>query len=404
MAGLREDFLWGASTSPHQVEGNNVNADWWALENAPDSPLPDRSGDANDSYHRYAQDMGLLAEAGLNSYRFGFEWARIEPAEGQFSLAERDHYRRMVDTALELGLKPVVTLQHFTLPRWFAESGGWKRPDAAELFARYIEFVAPALRDVEWVCTINEPNMLAVFASVQDTVMQMMGALDADDPEQKAKMAAALGHVSPDQELGEILAQVHRRAVDTVRRTTNAKVGWTVAQQAFTPTPGNEDVFERVHRTWEGFYLEAARGDDFVGVQAYTSQPVEADGPVPHPAHPDNTLTGWAYRPDALGIALRRAWDEAGGIPLLVTENGIATDDDTRRIAYTAEALGHLEEAVADGIDVRGYLHWSALDNYEWGRWAPTFGLIAVDRETFVRTPKPSLAWLGACARRGGLK
>ncbi|MFJ5925017.1 glycoside hydrolase family 1 protein [Kitasatospora sp. NPDC092948] len=401
MAGLREDFLWGASTSPHQVEGNNVNADWWALENAPDSPLPDRSGDALDSYHRYAEDMGLLAAAGLNAYRFGFEWARIEPADGHFSLAARDHYRRMVDTAHELGLKPVVTLHHFTLPRWFAETGGWKRPDAADRFARYIEFVAPALHDVEWVCTINEPNMLAVFASVQDTVLSLMGAMD--DPEQKAKLAAALGRVSPDQALGETLARVHRRAVETVRATTNAKAGWTVAQQAFTSTPGNEDVFARVHRTWEGFYLDAARGDDFVGVQAYTSQPVDADGPVPHPAHPDNTLTGWAYRPDALGTALRRAWDEAGGIPLLVTENGIATDDDTRRIAYTTEALGHLEAAVADGIDVRGYLHWSALDNYEWGRWAPTFGLISVDRETFVRTPKPSLAWLGACARRGGL-
>ncbi|MEU1229416.1 family 1 glycosylhydrolase [Streptomyces sp. NPDC005828] len=400
MTKLREDFLWGAATSPHQIEGNNINSDWWAMENAPGSPLPERSGDAVDSYHRYPEDMRLIADAGLNAYRFGFEWARIEPADGEFSRAGLDHYRRMVDTALDLGLTPVVTLQHFTLPRWFAESGGWLAPDAADRFARYIEFVAPALRDVGWVCTINEPNMLGVFASVREAAM---AALAADTGQAATELGGLMADIRPDAAVAEALATVHRRAVEVVRGTTGAKAGWTVAQQSFEPTPGNEEVFRRVHRDWEGFYLEAARDDDFVGVQAYTSQPVDANGPVPHPEHPGNTITGWAYRPDALGISLRRAWEEAGGVPLLVTENGIATADDSRRIAYTGEALRHLQDAVDEGIDVRGYLHWSALDNYEWGRYAPTFGLIAVDRETFVRTPKPSLAWLGACARRNGL-
>ncbi|MFD8478161.1 family 1 glycosylhydrolase [Kitasatospora sp. NPDC059673] len=267
MTGLREDFLWGASTSPHQIEGNNVNADWWATENAPTSPFPDRSGDAVDSYHRYAEDMRLLADAGLNAYRFGFEWARIEPADGHFSRAERDHYRRMVDTAHELGLAPVVTLQHFTLPRWFAESGGWRRPDAADRFARYIEFVSTALRDVDWVCTINEPNMLAVFASVQEAcpsamMGQQAGEADTGQAGGQAatELATALAAVRPDQALGDTLAKVHRRAVEVVRATTNAKAGWTVAQQSFTPTPGNEEVFERVHHDWEGFYRRLRPG------------------------------------------------------------------------------------------------------------------------------------------------
>src|SRR6185369_2382443 len=141
----------------------------------------------------------------------------------------------------------------------------------------------------------------------------------------------------------------------------------------------------------------------FVGVQSYTSQLVDENGVVAHPPHPDNTLVGWAYRPDALGIAVRHTREVVGDLPIVVTENGIATDDDRRRIAYTSEALRHLGEAMDDGIDVRGYLHWSLLDNFEWGRWEPTFGLIAVDRETFVRNPKPSLAWLGAIARTGQL-
>lgn len=143
-------------------------------------------------------------------------------------------------------------------------------------------------------------------------------------------------------------------------------------------------------------------GDDFVGIQAYTSQPVDANGPVPHPEGPDNTLTGWAYRPDALGLNIARVWHRCG-LPILVTENGIATDDDARRIAYTTGAIQGLKDAVADGAQVLGYLHWSLLDNYEWGSYAPTFGLIAVNRAgQFERTAKPSLAWLGRVAASNG--
>jgi beta-glucosidase len=130
---------------------------------------------------------------------------------------------------------------------------------------------------------------------------------------------------------------------------------------------------------------------------------VNADGIVAHAPHPDNTLTGWAYRPDALGIAVRHTRDVVGDVPIIVTENGIATSDDERRIAYTTTALTHLHDALRDGADVRGYVHWSLLDNFEWGRWEPTFGLVAVDRETFSRRPKASLAWLGEIARANAL-
>ncbi|MET9973327.1 family 1 glycosylhydrolase, partial [Streptomyces sp. NPDC006356] len=180
-------------------------------------------------------------------------------------------------------------------------------------------------------------------------------------------------------------------------------VGWTVACQALTATPGNEEKLRELRYVREDLYLEAACDDDFIGVQSYSSQAVDENGVVPHPVSPDNTLTGNAYRPDALGIAVRHAWETTGHAPVLVTENGIATADDERRIAYTSEALTHLGAAVDEGVDVRGYLHWSALDNFEWGHWEPTFGLIAVDRVTFERRPKPSLKWLGEVARRGRL-
>ncbi|MEN2742848.1 family 1 glycosylhydrolase [Microbacterium sp. X-17] len=401
MTTLAPGFLWGAATAPHQVEGNNVNADFWRTETR--MPGATYSGDACDSYHRYREDMQLMADAGLTAYRFGIEWARIQPRPDLFSRAELAHYRRMIDTALELGLTPVVTLHHFTSPAWFAdEGGGLTGPTAAQRWGAYVERVTEILDGVEWIITFNEPNMLALMTAFAE--LAASGAMDEwqsptleVDTSDHAGLVASLP--TPDPEVGRALIALHRQAVGILRARTTAKVGWTIANQAFTPTPGNEATYAEVSHVWEDLYLEGSAGDDFIGVQSYSSQPVDANGPVPHPPHPDNTLVGSAYRPDALGIALRHAWEVGGGIPLLVTENGIATDDDTRRIAYTEGALAGLEDAVADGIDVRGYLHWSLLDNYEWGHWEPTFGLIAVDRETFVRTPKPSLAWLGQRAR-----
>lgn len=378
-----DNFLWGAATAAHQVEGNNLNNDWWQLEQAAVGYI-DGSGDALDSYHRYREDMQLLADSGLTTYRFSIEWARIEPLPGQFSRAELAHYRRMIETAFELGLTPMVTLHHFTHPLWFGERGGWLAEDAAETFVRYVREACTILDGVEWVCTINEPNVVAMNHG--------------------ASRIMAAGHPYPstpwpDPEIGRALIAAHKAAAPVVRVLTDAKVGWTIANQAFTVTPGAEEKFAEVVQEWEDMYIEAARDDDFVGVQSYTSQPIDENGVVPHPEDPNNTLMGWAYRPDALAIALRHTKDVVGDVPLIVTENGIATGDDERRIEYTTGALNGVLDALDDGLDIRGYIHWSLLDNFEWGRWHPTFGLIAVDRETFVRTPKPSLAWLGNIAR-----
>lgn len=384
---LPDGFLWGAATSAHQTEGNNLNNDWWKLEQDTAEYIQ-ASGDAVDSYHRYGEDMSLLAEAGFNAYRFSIEWARIEPAPGQFSRAELAHYRRMIDTALRLGLTPVVTLHHFTHPRWLGAHEAWLRDDAVDLFTRYVGEAASILDGVEWVCTINEPNVLAVNH----------GAL--------AEVAAGRPYpfgMLPDTKIGGRLIEAHLAVAPLLREATGAKVGWTVANQALVPAAGAEAKHAEVQRIWEDMYLEPAREDDFVGVQSYTSQLVDENGIVPHPEHPDNTLMGWAYRPDALEIAIRHTREVVGEVPIVVTENGIATPDDERRIAYTTSALQGVLNAVDDGVDVRGYLHWSLLDNAEWGRWEPTFGLVAVDRETFERRPKPSLAWLGSVARANAL-
>ncbi|MCQ6272267.1 family 1 glycosylhydrolase [Pseudarthrobacter sp. R1] len=401
MTAFKPGFLWGASTSPHQTEGNNVNSDWWGREGL--YPGMELSGDANDSYHRYREDMTLLAEAGLNSYRFGIEWARIEPRPGVFSSALLKHYRAMIDTALELGIKPVITLHHFSSPRWFADEGGWSTPNAAERFARYVKAASSILGDVGHVVTINEPNMLAMMLNLEAAALR--GELD-EWQSPTIENQADSGYKQPPLPVptpadGQHVIDAHHAAREVLHENTDALIGWSVANQAFTAAPGGEERLREVRWNFEDLYLEAARDDDFIGVQSYTTQQVDANGLVPHPPHPDNTMIGTAYRPDALAMAVHHAANVTK-VPVLVTENGIATPDDERRIAYTHEALLALSGAVEDGVDVRGYLHWSLLDNYEWGHWDPKFGLVEVDRDTFERRPKKSLNWLGNIARSNG--
>lgn len=383
--GFPSEFLWGASTAAHQIEGGNVNSDWWLRENSRYTDLSEPSGDAADSYHRYGDDTALLAKLGFNAYRFSVEWSRIEPERGRFSRASLAHYRRVIDNVLASGLTPVVTLHHFTNPRWFAAAGGWYRVDAADMFAHYVEQVAPILSDVEWVCTLNEPNMISLAS----------GAAESVD--------AGVWRPEPDEIVTKNLIAAHRAASEVVKSSTGARSGWTIANQVYTPMPGFELETAEYRYPREDVFLEAARGDDFVGVQAYLRTFIGEGGPQPVPDETEKTLTGWEYFPDALGLAVRHTHDVTRGTPILITENGIATADDTRRIAYTRDALAGLHDAMRAGADVRGYLHWSALDNYEWGSYAPTFGLISWDKETFERTPKPSATWLGQVARSGTL-
>jgi beta-glucosidase len=382
-----EGFLWGASTAAHQVEGNNVNSDWWVREHAPGTDLAEPSGDAADSYHRYPEDIALLASLGFNSYRFSIEWARIEPEQGFVSKAQLAHYRRMVDTCREHGLTPSVTLHHFTHPRWFARAGGWRNPEAPALFERFTEIALPVLGDdVEWVCTINEPNMVAMTRGEEGTEM------------------TASRLPAPDPQITDALIEAHRRSRGVLAQLPQVRSGWSVATQAYHAAPGAEEATKAYGYPREDIFLDAAKGDDWIGVQGYLRTFIDPQGnPLPVPEGAETTLTGWEYFPPAIGIGIRNAWERTGGVPVVVTENGIATQDDARRIDYTHDALVGVHEAMADGIDVRGYLHWSALDNYEWGSYTPTFGLIAWDRDTFERTPKPSAHWLGEVARTGTL-
>ncbi len=401
-----KDFLWGTATAAHQVEGNNINTDNWVMEHVPDSIYVEPSGDACDHYHRYPDDIAMLETLGFNAYRFSIEWARIEPEDGFFSQAEIEHYRRVLACCHEHHLKPVVTLQHFTSPRWVMKLGGWGNPETASRFARYCEKVGQELGDmIHIACTINEANissMIAIneYAPSIDMMRQahwwQQAALEMNaDP---GKMLPFL--FASSEEARQVIVQAHRLGAQALKSGRGSfPVGITLALQEIQAIPGGEEVANRARYFMNDWWLEAARGDDFVGVQTYSRQRFGPKGTIQPDPEAEVTQMGYEFYPESLEATIREAAAVAG-TPIIVTENGIGTGDDTRRIAYVERALQGVIRCLQDGLDVRGYTYWSALDNFEWMLgYRPTFGLCAVDRLTQKRTPKPSASWLGAIAR-----
>ena len=389
MADFPEDFLWGSATSAHQVEGSNTGNDWWAFEHDPATAARESSGDGIDHFHRYADDFALLASLGHNAHRLSVEWSRIEPAPGEFSAAALGHYRRVLTALRDTGMTAMVTLHHFTLPRWFAHRGGWLTPDAVSTFTRYCTRVAAALGDLmPYVCTINEPQMIALH-----------GYLEGYHP-------PGLTNPALWKRVGGILLEAHHAAVDAVRSAADSRVGLAVQMPLLAPAR-DDDACHALHAVMRheivDRYLDEP-GGDWLGVQYYRKQWVDPASPtwfgIPPPSTP-TTQMGWAVHPDGLHDVLHRA--AQAGLPLYVTENGIASNDDTERVEYLDTHLRALARARDEGVDVRGYLHWSAFDNFEWSEgYRPRFGLIAVDREHgFARHPKPSAHAFARVARTG---
>ena len=282
-----------------------------------------------------------------------------------------------------------MTLVHFTMPRWLLHDGGWTGASTGDRIARFTEYVAPALADAGYVATLNEPNLVAV--------QPVIGAMARRGEE-------ITGLPLPDQGVADALIGLHGRSMEVLRDAGSPPAGMTLVGLEYIDEGGGQEQVQAARAAMMDQFLHAAAADDFLGLQIYTAQRFGAQGLVAPPPERQTLAHGMERRPEALGAAVAYAASVLHDVPLLVTENGIATADDADRIAFTDEALRSLAAAIADGADVRGYVHWSLLDNCEWMLgYLPTFGLVAVDRETFARTPKPSLAWLGEVAPRNGL-
>ena len=414
-------FLWGAATAAHQVEGNNTTSDWWEWETdpAPQARVAEPSGIACDHFHRYRDDIALLADTGLNTYRFSVEWARIEPRPGEFDREALQHYADMVATCVDHGVTPMVTLQHFTLPAWVTHAGSWTNPDFPGLFARYTRHVMERLDNgVPYISTINEPgNMITRGYLGTFPTPPFVANLDAFD-------AAAAG-----------LNAAHRAARDVIRELSpGAKVGMSHAIQDWHADAGGTPVMEWARELHEDRYFAETAEDDFVGVQTYTRldvnapriiRPVsaallrsrrltqslvlpvlrhQAAAVAPGEGVPADgarrTLMGYRWAPAAVEATSRRVAKLFPGKEIVITEHGVATNDDAERIEYLREGLRAVHRLISDGLPITGYVHWSLLDNWEWwDGYRPTYGLIAVDRTTQERSVKPSARWYGAVAK-----
>lgn len=389
MTSLRfpRDFLWGVATSAYQVEGGNDLNDWWDWERNPNGGCVEACGDACDHYNRFEDDIALFARLGFDTYRFSLEWSRIQPEPDVFDVAEVDHYKRVLEACHAHGIKPIVTFHHFTSPRWLAQRGGWENHDAPELFAAFCAVAAKDLGDLfDIAVTINEPNM-----------PPLLGYEDGVFPPGKRDPEARLA-------VTEHFLEAHRLARDAIRAQGQAEIGLALAITDWHAVDDGDETLEQIRGLREDIFLHEAAADDFIGVNAYTRHEVGPEGIRRPASQAELTALGWEYWPDALEATVRRAWQYTRGKRIIVTENGIGTDDDHQRIAYVGAALRGLHRCLRDGIAVRGYVYWSAFDNFEWNHGhGPRFGLIEVDRHDHARRVKPSGYWLGSVARRGEL-
>ncbi len=398
------NFFWGSATSSYQVEGNNSNVDWWVWEKKIGK---EQSAKACNHYELYEQDFDLAKSLNHNAHRLSIEWARIEPKEGEFSAKEMQHYIDVILALRKRGIEPMVTLHHFTNPIWLAELGGWENARTPELFVRYSEYVVRALsRHVNYWMTINEPSIFSSHA-------YLFGWW----PPQKKSILKA-------KKVQDNLVKAHIKAyrmIHKVYKELNLKepsVG--IAHHIPAMVACNNALRNRLAahlRDWCFSFelldtLMRNKSLDFMGINYYSRQLVDTKGwwitnllsdvcQQGHTPVKKNSL-GWDIYPDGLYQVLLKL--KKYQMPIIITENGICTLDDDLRWEFITEHLKSVHQAIQAGVDIRGYLYWSLLDNFEWDKgFGPRFGLIEMNYETQQRTVKPSAIKFGQVCKTGQL-
>jgi len=407
------EFLWGAATSSHQIEGNNLHNDWWAWEESGQIEGGARSGVATDHWNRFREDLSLASDLGLNAYRFSIEWSRLEPRQGEWDMAAFARYREILDECRRRGLEPMLTLHHFTSPKWFTDKGGFTGEDAPNHFSSYVQKVIHELgHDVRLWCTFNEPMVMAVGAylgcfmppaTYSPTLAAMtcrnllrchVAAYDMLHAAFPNRIAVGIAHNMLDFKPDRIWHPIERVMSGLFVRFYNRS--WL---NAVTGSRQNFYVPGLIPRVPVVKEAQGRRTTDFIGVNYYTKayvqwKPRDAEGSRPaelplglafaRRKEPVSDV-GWAIHPRGFERVLKLA--ASYGVPLYVTENGIADRDDKLRPDFLMSHLRVCDSMRRDGVDIRGYFHWSLMDNFEWIKgFGPRFGLYKVDYQTLVRT------------------
>jgi len=400
-------FLWGAATSAHQVEGNNTNCDWYAWEQL-HQPKDKQSGLACDQYHRFQQDFDLAKQLHHNAHRLSIEWARIENREGTFNQKEIEHYRQVLQALKDRGLTTIVTLHHFTSPLWLVRTyGGWPNRKTATLFARYAQKIAQELDSlIDYYVTINEP---LIYASQTYLLEEWPAPYRTRASDQVISYPYSKRAWKTYQTIRTMI-KAHRLAYRAIKTISNKPVGIVKNCAAIEPFDFRllRDVVAAsiISFVQNDYFLNAVRRTtDFIGLNHYFHEAISISrqmitGVLKHGINKllskngvgDNrTDLGWSISPSGIyqTINLLKKYHK----PIIITENGLADANDEKRAKYIREYLKWIHKAITEGADIRGYLHWSLIDNFEWafGFW-PRFGLIKVDYRTQKREIRPS-AW-----------
>lgn len=383
-------FLIGASSSAHQAEGDNFNSDWYFWETQ--GKLP-QSGKAADHYNRFDEDFELASQIGLNAIRISIEWARIEPVEGRWDTTAVEHYKKVLMKMKDLGLARMVTLWHYTLPKWLADKGGFENKEAAEAFARYAWFVAQNLgKEIDFWLTINEPEVYAFLSYQQGTY-----------PPFKKNLLKTWKVLSN-------LIQAHKSAYKSIKESLgDVPVGIAKNLAYYEPYRKNnpaDRVVSFVATILNRYVLEKIRREmDFIGLNYYFYNRMKFDfakgfcekngnfqkGQLVLDDQKNRSDVGWVLHPQGIYHVLNdlKKFEK----PIYVTECGIADAQDNRRKEFIREILSWTLKSMNEGADVKGFFYWSLTDNYEWSQgFGPRFGLVEIDYNTQKRIVRPSAA------------
>lgn len=373
-------FLWGAATSAHQTEGNNTNSDWWAWEHSVKrmdalraqgkNPEDYFSGIACDSYNRYDEDFTLAQSLNHNAIRLGLEWSRVEPRQGVFDEKVLDHYEKVLQSAQYHGLSVFLTLHHYAGPLWFAKRGGFAKKQNINYFVDYAHHVVERLNQyVDFWVTINEPELYAT---------QSYG-IGLHPPQIKSIIMPFI--------VVNNLIEAHSQVYSFIKIHSQKPVSMAFNLLDLQPTGFlGEIVVSIIRYIANGYIMRRAIGTcDYIGVNYYFHHHIGLLGVRKH-SHSDHDRTdrGWGIHPEGMErvlLALKKY-----NKPLYILENGLADAKDIMREKYIKDHLYYIHLAIQQGADVRGYLHWSLIDNFEWEEgFAPRFGLIEIDREDLLR-------------------
>jgi len=352
-----KNFYWGTATSAYQVEGGIKN-DWSAIGGKYNAEI------ACDHYNRFEKDFDLAKEMNNNAHRFSIEWARIEPEQGKFNQKEIEHYKKVIQALKNRGLEPFVTLYHWTLPIWFVEKGGWLNKDSVKYFSNYVKFVVENLDDVKFYITINEPNIYSSNAYLRGNF----------PPFNKSFFKS--------QEILKNLVEAHKKSYNIIHKIySNVEVGIAKNNNNFK---GILKFFSDYY--WNHQFLDSIKDyQDFIGLNYYFSTSLIDF------VFPGKKITDlkWTIRPSGIYTVLKHLKQYKK--PIYITENGLADAKDLKRSDFIIEHLKYIHKAIESNVDVRGYFHWSLIDNFEWDKgYSPRFGLIEVDYKTMKRIPRAS--------------